>query len=234
MHEELRDAGLQDGEIKVYLALLKIGDATASAVTKNTGLHRSNVYDILEKLMGKGIVSFVIKNNVKYFRASHPRRLVDFLKEKEENLATVIPELLRQYTRGKEECVVEIYKGIEGIKTVLNDIVKERRDYLLFGRLEFERLLPVYVKQFVRQVNELKITERAILESGTAIVETERRAYRYISRGYLFPNAVIVYGNKVAIFVWQDPYNIILIQNKDTATSYRKHFEILWRIAKEG
>ena len=230
--DALREIGLQDGEIKVYLALLRVEDATASQITHDTGLHRSNVYDILEKLQEKGLASTVTKNSVRHYRASPPERIIDYLKEKEEKILSVLPSLLSRYATAKQSCRVEIYKGKEGLKTVLNDILRTGRDYLLFGHLEFEKLLPGYVAQFVRRTDGLRMRERAILERGTRIAKTKLHDYRYVSREHLFPTAVIVYGDKTAIFIWEEPYNAILIESATVAASYRRHFALLWRIAE--
>ena len=69
-------------------------DITATQITKYTGLHRPNIYDIIEKLHKKGLASFVIKNNVKYFRASSPTKILDYIKEKEEKIKKILPELI--------------------------------------------------------------------------------------------------------------------------------------------
>jgi len=228
----LKEVGLQDGEIEVYISLLKSGESTATQITKNTGQHRSNVYDIIEKLLAKGLVSFVIKNNVKYFRASSPTRIKDFLKEKEERLNEILPNLINLSKETAVDVKVEIYKGKEGIKTVLNDLIKVGKDYLLFGHLKFEEIMPIYVEQLVRRINEKKIKERALLEEGVKIIPTKNHEYKHISKNYLFPSAVAVYGNKVAMFIWQEPYHVVLIENKDVANSYKTHFEVLWKIAK--
>ena len=232
-NEILKEIGLQDSEIKVYISLLKLKEATASQITQYTGLHRSNIYDIIEKLKERGLVSFIIKNNVKYFRASSPERILDYLKEKEEKIKLILPELISISKEKEENIKVEIYKGKEGIKTILNDIIKEGKNYFLFGHLKFEELLPIYVKQFIRQLNEKNISEKAILEKGTKIISAKKHHYKYISKEFLFPNATIIYGNKIAIFIWQEPYYVILIQNKDLSVSYKIHFNLLWKVAKE-
>lgn len=230
--EILKEVGLQDGEITVYLALLKLKDSTATQITQNTGLHRSNIYDIIEKLREKGLASFVIKSNVKYFRASSPTKILDYIKEKESKIKNILPQLIELSKEKEEDMKVEIYKGKEGIKTILNDLIKEGKDYIMFGHLKFEEIMPIYIEQFVRLADKKKITEKAILEEGVKIIPIKRHEYKHISKGYLFPNATIVYKNKVAVFIWQEPYYILLIENKDVAQSYKTHFNLLWKIAK--
>ena len=113
----LSELGLSEGEIKVYMALLKLGSSPVSALKEETKLHRTTIYDFIEKLLNKGLVNHVIKNNVTYYNATHPNRLADFLKEKVEKLNNVLPELIKLSEFHKEEIKVEVYKGKEGYKT---------------------------------------------------------------------------------------------------------------------
>ena len=68
MKEILKDLGLLENELAIYLALLKIGSSTAATIADKTGLYRPYVYDNLNRLMEKGIVSVVLKDNKKHFR----------------------------------------------------------------------------------------------------------------------------------------------------------------------
>ena len=54
MHEEtLAKIGMTQNESKVYLALLKLGMTPAQPLVRESGLHRSRVYEVLEKLQAK-------------------------------------------------------------------------------------------------------------------------------------------------------------------------------------
>ena len=80
----LEELGLTNGEIKVYLALVKLGETTSGPIVDESGISVSKVYYVLDRLAKKGLVSHVVKNNVKHFSAATPDRLLDYLKEKEE------------------------------------------------------------------------------------------------------------------------------------------------------
>src|SRR3989344_8253028 len=89
----LAELGLSDGEIKVYLSLLKLGTVPVSRIKEDTGLHRTTIYDFVEKLLQKGLVSYVVRGNVKVYRAADPGKLKDFLGEKQSALEQVLPAL---------------------------------------------------------------------------------------------------------------------------------------------
>ena len=61
--------GFSKGEIEIYLALLRLGKSTVTRLTKETGIHRTYIYDIAEKLRERGLVSQIIEQSKKYFQA---------------------------------------------------------------------------------------------------------------------------------------------------------------------
>src|SRR3989338_8385224 len=89
----LEEIGLTPGEIKVYLALIGLGETTTGPIVDEARVSISKVYSILERLSKKGLVSHVVKNNVKYFKAADPNRLLIYLQEKEEHLKKQEQEL---------------------------------------------------------------------------------------------------------------------------------------------
>src|SRR3989344_475286 len=101
IEQALQRIGLTDGEIKIYLALLELGSTSTGKLTKKSGISGSKVYEVLDRLMNKGLANFIIKNGVKYFEAARPERLLDHLSEKESEIEKekaevqkIIPELI--------------------------------------------------------------------------------------------------------------------------------------------
>ena len=93
LFEILKDLGFEERAIKIYLALIRIGDSPALKISKEIGIDRTTTYDILERLMGRGIVSLYIKNNSKHFSALAPDSLLHHFKEKYSSLEYILPEL---------------------------------------------------------------------------------------------------------------------------------------------
>ena len=75
MYEELKEFGLSENEIKIYIDLLKTGTATANRLSKLSGVKRSTTYDNLNLLVNKGLVSSIIKEKVIYFEAIDPKKM---------------------------------------------------------------------------------------------------------------------------------------------------------------
>src|SRR3989344_4095613 len=93
LNNVLEQLGLEQPEVKPYLALLDLGESTATKIAERAGLGRVHSYQILTKLIEKGLASYVIKKNVKYFLAADPETLLKSLHEKEQNLQKILPEL---------------------------------------------------------------------------------------------------------------------------------------------
>lgn len=231
----LQDAGLSPQETDVYLVLLRLGSVPVSRIAKETGLHRTNIYDTLEKLKEKGLVSSIDIKSVKYFKSVDPSRILEYLEEKKESIQKIMPDLVKLSDLPREQTNVEVFKGKEGIKTVWNDIQNTGKDVLWIGaEVKFEEILPDYAKRMIKSCNAKGLRERAILkrEEADKVTPFKKHEYRYLPKNYKVPTFFIVYGKKVAIFVWTLPYFVILIDNKDISDTYRDYFEFMWKFAR--
>jgi len=229
----LEKAGLSKGEIEVYLTLLKLGSSLVSRIAQETGLHRTNIYDILEKLREKGMASYVIQENRKYYSASNPDKLLDYIKERETEIKSILPELQKYLTIPRSESIVEVYKGKEGLKSVLKDILKEGRNYVVLEEEGYiQKVLPHFYPQFNRQMNRAGIKVRVLAKEVDEISRRSLMQIKSLPDFLSFPSATAIYGNKVAIFVWDEPYHAILIKSRQVADSYLNYFDALWKKAK--
>ncbi len=68
----LEELGLTQGEIKAYLALLKLGSTSTGPLAKESGVSRSKLYAILDRLEKRGLASHVEERGVIQFQAAEP------------------------------------------------------------------------------------------------------------------------------------------------------------------
>ncbi|MCK4649632.1 TrmB family transcriptional regulator [Candidatus Pacearchaeota archaeon] len=238
----LKEFGLTDTEEKIYLALLSIGSSSASEIIKKTQLHRTTVYDVLERLIGKGFASYVIQNKIKCYSAVSPSKFVDIaLEEKQqaEKKQKLAKEVFKKIKSIKEEAqtkfIAQIFVGIKGQKTVMNNMIEENRDFILFGAEgKFSEDLPAYTEQWANWRTKKNIRAKIIITEGSRAPIWKMNRVKFISKEYQSPASTFVYGNKVAIFIHENPVIIILIESKKLAKSYRNYFKILWKVAKKS
>lgn len=232
----LEKLGLHASEIKVYLAILKKDTITATEISQETKLNRSHVYDKIGVLLEKGFVSYIIKNNVKYFRASNPEKILDYVKEVEKDMKKVVSELNKIKKTSKEETIVELYYGREGMKTVFKDVLREKKDYYVFGEEgKFQEVLPIFIEQFLRDVKRFNMKEYLLSkESKRGKIKTtpKNTKIKYLPDKYFSPVMTAIYGEKIAIFVWGEPLFTILIKDKRIYGAFKTYFDLLWKIAK--
>ncbi len=228
----LKEIGLTEHEAKVYIALLKNGPSLAGRVSRITGVHRRNVYDITERLIKKGVVGYIVKNNRRYFEAVNPEKFLDILKEKENNLMENLSYLKDIYSGSKEKQETLFYKGIEGLKSVFQDQLEDNKEVLILGasKSAFD-VLPFYFKWYDRDRMKRKIRARIIASEplGKKIPLAE---IRHLPEKYANPLAINIYKDKVAIIFWKKNPVAIVIKEREIADSYRKYFELTWKMAK--
>lgn len=233
--EVLKELGLSDGEAKVYLALLKLGPSTVNKITKITEQHRTTIYDFLEHLSKKGLVSYVIKNKTKYYKIADPDKLLKMLKEKESHLTQILPQLRELAKIPKEEVSVEVYSGKEGFKSILNDELKAGENLYGFGidETKFKERFPIIMEQFLRKERKTGIQEFLLtIEKPKFVYKEKHLHYRYIPEEFFNPTPTAVYRDRVLFIIWE-PLTSILIKSRSLADSFRKYHKMLWKIAKE-
>ena len=229
---DLLELGLSEGEAGIYLALLRLGSANVMQLSKATGRHRTHIYDTMEKLKEKGLASESVIDNKKVIIPSDPENILDYLREKEEKAKTIRPELHVLKKLAQKEIKVETYKGASGLKSVFRDILRERADYLGYGEGErFQHVLPGFYEQFRVQSEKLGIKLRLIFKKGVKISGRKGLEVRYLD--YISPTTTFIYGNKIAIIIWEPQPTAIKITDRQTADSYRNYFEILWKNARK-
>ncbi|MBU1855169.1 MAG: hypothetical protein KKF89_05590, partial [Nanoarchaeota archaeon] len=223
--------------------LLKHGLSKASDIAKNLGLHRTNMYMILESLINKGIVSYALKENIKCFAATSPERLLLYLKEEEakikqneKKIRKLIPDLHKLRMPQKENIKVEIYQGREGVKTILDLILKEGKDYLVLGYtgLPF-KIMPDYFIRWQKKRVQLGLKRRLLAEEAKRDYEPVHQpltTVKFLPDSYAPPTSAIIFGKKVWMTLSASESINLLIESEEVVDSYKKYFDFLWGIAK--
>lgn len=231
----LAEMGLTENEAMVYLALLELGPSLAGRITRKTGIHRRNVYDITDRLAKKGIIGYIIKNNRRHFEAINPEKFIDIIKERESELNEALPHLKMLYEKTKEKKETNFYTGREGLKSVFQDQLEDNKEkeILILGasRTAFD-ILPFYFKWYDQDRVKKKIKTRIIASEnlGRKILSSE---IRYIPEKYANLLAINIYKDKVALILWKKEPIAIVIKEKEAADAYKKYFELMWRIARK-
>ncbi len=228
MHKEavLQQFGLTEAEVRVYIYLLQYGEETASEIAKKVGMNRTFAYDRLKKLQDVGLVSSVIKDSKKYFLATEPQQLLSLLKEREEQLKDVLPELEKLRKPKEDVPKVEVYSSLKGVKTALNLMLKEKQTAYVHGSISlFKEALPTHFEIWnTRRVN-LKIPLKILSSERIKLSLTEIDQLPFEEKSI---TTTFTFGNSTLIVMWNDHPLAIHINNKNIADNNRTLFNTIW------
>lgn len=234
VREQLKRIGLTDEEINIYLFLLRKGKSKATEISKELSAARTTIYRFLTSLTKKGLVSENIEGDIKFFYPVSPDRIPEILEERAEEIREKINELKSLTKNISEGARVELYKGKEGLRTIMKDIIRERKTYLFIGEAEkYFSELEIFTEQWIKLIEKEKIKGRLLVSKKQKFKVAKTEECRYISEESISDISTWTYGNKVALFIWTEPFYVVLINNKSVADSNRKTFEYLWKIAKK-
>ena len=100
--------------------------------------------------------------------------------------------------------------------------------------------LPFYIPQIHEKRVKQKITLKIIFGKNQDAIKRSKELLKYsLTQGkfldtrYVIPLSLWIYGDKVAFMIWESEIGI-LIENKETAKTFGRYFEILWKISKQN
>ncbi len=233
---ELEYIGFTSNEARVYLTLLRIGRSQAGRLSKECGLERTSTYNALSRLTKEGVVSFVIESNKKVFAAAEPEKILDLFKEREERAKLLIPTLTNIRKFEKEKETILKFKGYSGIKTVFGDILKSCKhgdEYLVIGMEgQLSKRMPTFSEIYVSRKDKKKLRTRALVRlTAPGRKMSKFTIARYLPQESISPANINIYADKVAIIMWSENPESIIIDNPEAAQAFRSYFEFMWKHA---
>jgi sugar-specific transcriptional regulator TrmB len=235
--EELEKIGLSPNEAKCYLALLKIGSSSANEISRISGIHRVSVYDALRGLREKGLISQISKANKMLFEASSPERISEIIEEKEkalEETKKIIPEMLSEFKSAKQKQEIHSFKGIAGIKTVMQEMLKSKTEILDFGaENKVAAFMPYYYPHWDDERVKKKITMRILANIRIKPVKLRITKIKYVPAEFNSSVSTYIFDGKVALVMWVENPLAAIIEHKAVYEAYKSYFEYLWKTAKK-
>jgi sugar-specific transcriptional regulator TrmB len=243
----LEKIGFTNSEIKVYLKLLELGSIMTGELAKKAGVSRSKIYEVLDKLKEKGLVSYVIKENVKYFQASKADNLKDYIMQKKKDVEDqviaveqIVASLNKIQINNSEKQTSTVFEDDKGIKTVFNEIIStlgRGEEYYAFAASEanYTKEFSVFIRNYHRRREQKKIHVKLLSCSKIKNkVLSELGQYKFIDFRFSdekFPTATIIFDSKVFIYTWNNPTGI-LIESKEISKQYKDMFLDMWARSK--
>ena len=215
--------------------LIKLGPSPASKVAAKLGYDRTTTYYALLRMLEKNYINQRGQNNGKIFAATNPSDILAMHKEKQEIFRQTLPQLEALYGKENESIKVEIRQGKEGLRHLYRDEINIGGELLGFGVEDSinEEIDKTAVDQYFRDAQKKRMNERLLIPKGAKPSHNPIAEFRYIDEKYFQPTPIVIYGNKVVITVFKPNIQLIFIECKEIADSFRKHFEALWSVAEK-
>ena len=236
---ELTKIGLNEKQAQVYVALQKLGEATAYKIAEECEVKKPTVYVILEELRKMGLVLKVPHAKKQLFS---PRDLGEYISEREKDLSSarrIMPSLdkLREKTFSR----VFFFTGARGIRESLEykfDTPATQRFDAVYG--DVKGVDPAVLKLY-REWDE-KIVERDI-ELNIIVPGKEADVYYPLMRSEkteIRQAPELTYPGDISFEIAKDFVRIIaakdqqatIIENTNVADALRQIWSVLWKQSK--
>ncbi len=242
----LKNFGLSEKEIAVYLALVELGASSVREIASKSKVNRGTSYDILKSLITLGIVSYYNKESKQYFIAENPEKLLSAIDQKKEDLEEVrnniersLPLIKTLFEKQGGKPIVRFYEGTKGIRQILEDVLVEvggnkDKSYYLYSSSTPEDRKNVYgaMPDFSTKRVAKKIAVKIIsLGEGGKLVGLDERKIMPSKCENLKATHEIIYAGKVAhisIDKNENPVGVV-IQNEEIYNMQKMIFEFNWQ-----
>ncbi|NTW13456.1 MAG: hypothetical protein HGA31_00300 [Candidatus Moranbacteria bacterium] len=244
LERELMEIGLNEKEVKVYLASLELGQSAVQGISNKAGVNRATTYFVIEGLMEKGLMSSFHKGKKQFFVAADPERLLDILdgqereiRRKSEDLKKLLPQLQSMNNKDAGRPVVRYYEGREGILTMIEEFTMSACDVVNMAYCvdSIEKVFPKEVREKSRAKRIAKgIMTKVIYTYTNGVLESTADGQRRKVPFDRFPikSDIAVYGDKVRIASLGDRLTGVVIEDKDIADSFKAILDLAWEAAE--
>ncbi len=242
LQKVLQNIGLSESEAKVYLTLLLLGSATVIQIARSSDLKRTTVYGLIESLKNQGLVAIEVKGWKQKFIAENPEKLETIFNSKKEAFSKQLPKLSALYTAHESQSIIKYYEGLEAVKGVYEDLLKDiepHDDYLVLSdQRMWQNLDPKYFRSFLERRAKLPVRIRMLLQDSEVARDMKKFQRNYnsfvkiLSSSTKLSTNLIIIPRRVVIHQLHPNPLAIVIENSSVIQMHREMFEVMWSAIK--
>lgn len=244
---DLQSVGFTKNESKIYISLLGKREIKVSEILKESNVGTGKIYDTLENMCSKGIISKITKNGIKYFSPSPPGKITELVLKKEreveqikENCRKLLPSLEKEFSKNPSQTSVEVYSGNNGLKSIINLISKEIKKndkFQIFGASGKRDAFMLnswnhFAKELIKSKNckfyFLMADSSYESRKGIELLKNKNCFFKEFSMFEFAPLTII--GQFTIINDYLNS-NHILIKSESISNSFREVFENIWNLS---
>lgn len=244
--ETLELLGLAKNEARIYETLLKEGVISVGTIAQKSQIHRRNVYDSLTRLLEKGLVFEIAEANENKYQAVDPKKLTELLEEKQRALEKIMPDLEKLHEGTPHKNEVYIYKGLEGWKNYMRDILRLGQDvYTIGGKGAWrDPRLTAFFEKFLRDAKKKNISFHILFDQEAKEILANTAPMPgatslFFPKEYSTETAIDIFGDHIVIFsnvksgIIDETSSLTVIINQQIADSFRIWFSLLSKQSKK-
>ena len=240
---DLKDIGLLESEGKVYLALLRTGQNSAGSLARETKLNRVSAYKVLQSLLDKGLVNYVIKANRREYHACSPKEIERLIQKKKSDIMKLersMPDLQGLFNETKSKIGTNVYEGVKGAIAIWSNLLgecMEGDEWLAVGEPKSAEIMGGFFKSFNKKLSSKGGKLKIIYNQDAAKLINARKKQpsveiRVMPSGYITPASLEVVRDNALLVIYDPQIIIIHIKSPEVAKSFKAYFKMLWLTAK--
>lgn len=240
----LEEIGLAPRQAHIYVALLRLGNATPAQIAQHAAVKRPTAYEALEDLCARGLATRAVVGRRRTYAAAPPDRLLDEAAERQRRLKDLLPDLQALVTSAATTRPRLVYReGVEGVRQVHEDLLTARdKEYRYFGGSSemLAAMGETYLKDYVRRrvakgVRSLSIRWRSHEVALPCLADGERwlRSARFLD---IAPgdglSGLFIYDRRIAITSSSSEGYGMVVESEGLSALLRLIWEALWNVAR--
>lgn len=235
---QLTDIGLQEKEAKVYQALLALGSSTVLPIAKKANLQRTYVYDILDLLEKKGLVSHFEKNGRRRYMAEDPSVIDTLLKKRVSEFSEILPELKALFNATPTKPRVKFYEGKEEVRAIYEGLTQVAAYDCIYSHPHVVATWGSYSTELGRRIAAKNIRVRELL-AATELppyhvhYQAGKQEVRLLPKDVTISIDFILYDQKLALISYDKEIHTVVIESPGIVNSFRALFDYMWHSTRE-
>lgn len=240
LQNQLQRLGLNEKEAEIYLTLLQLGPSSVLEISRHCDVKRATIYNVLEALTHKGLVSLEIDGLKNHYRAEPPHALENLIKQQQFTLESCMPELKKLETTHEDKNFIKTYTGQESIHRAYDYLIESLTPssaYLVIGDAQnWYDSDPEYFDNWVDRRRKIIRHGRSIFNDSPKAQEFHQLQKNLDTSVKIMPGSNPISAIKVItsklVFIHKTgtPSTVIIIENPSIVELYQEMFDAFWNL----
>jgi len=240
----LKTLGLTENEADVYVALISNAPCFVAPIVQETRKHRQMVYNALDTLLKRNLVTRSIDRGKFLYEIGDPERLMVMIKEQEDIARTLIDRVKDQMRSSEEQ--VEIFRGADSYQTAIYSVADlgiQNNEYMVLNSqpVEYKSIITSFSVKYLEKMRTIRRNGGDLNmllfpdQKKAALTGSLREEYlgdpyaaRVATKFPEPPQTIWITGNHVYLRNRIGDPLLIHITSPDLSKRYREYFYTLW------